>query len=276
MGHFRLLILDVDGTLVDVDEQISTPNRVALERAREAGCSIVIATARNKYSLDPIVSGTCAIDYAILSNGATVMEWRTGKQILRIRLPEAAVREAAALAQATGLAPICYGTLDDGGFAVYADGSGFIPEPYRRLNRDRIHYHENVVRSLPGLPASMSVYGPEHNAKELARLWRGRLGPAVAVYDGASPRNGCWVTYCTPAETSKALAAQRVATLLGIPREQTLAIGDEMNDLDLLQWAGLGVCMGDGHKDVRACADHVTGSLADHGVAQAIERFVLS
>ena len=63
--------------------------------------------------------------------------------------------------------------------------------------------------------------------------------------------------------------------MLGVPREQTLAVGDHLNDLELLEWAGLGVCMGDGYAEVVARADYVTGALAEDGAAQAIERFVL-
>jgi len=74
---------------------------------------------------------------------------------------------------------------------------------------------------------------------------------------------------------NKAHAAQTVAEMLGISRERTLAVGDELNDLELLAWAGLGIGMGDGHAEVRAQADYVTGTQAEDGVAQAIERYVL-
>ena len=74
---------------------------------------------------------------------------------------------------------------------------------------------------------------------------------------------------------NKAHAAQMVAGMLGIPRERTLAVGDELNDLELLAWAGIGICMGNGHAEVRARADYITGTQAEDGVAQAIEQFVL-
>jgi len=63
---------------------------------------------------------------------------------------------------------------------------------------------------------------------------------------------------------------------LEIQRAETLAIGDQLNDLELLEWAGLGVAMGDGCPETHARADAVTGSLADEGAAQAIERYVLA
>jgi hypothetical protein len=63
--------------------------------------------------------------------------------------------------------------------------------------------------------------------------------------------------------------------MLNVPREQIMAIGDHVNDVDLLRWAGLGVAIGDGHADARSAADHVTAGQSEDGVADAIERFVL-
>jgi hydroxymethylpyrimidine pyrophosphatase-like HAD family hydrolase len=74
----------------------------------------------------------------------------------------------------------------------------------------------------------------------------------------------------------KGVALAMLADHLGIAQEQTLAIGDGSNDLALLRWAGIGVAMGQAHPEVHAHADYVTRTLAEDGVAAALERFVLA
>lgn len=272
---YPLIFLDIDGTLIDVAETISERTRAALQRAEEAGCTLVLSTARNRHSVEPIAAQIGTPTYAILSNGAIVENLRTREVILKITLTRTVVREAVRLAHGFELAALCFGARDDGGRTVYADRRRPLPARYLEANHARLVYCNDLADELEHLPVSMSVYGPQAVVQELANVWKSRLGLGVSVFEGASPRNGCWVTYCTPAQTSKAYGAQTIAQLLSIPSEQTLAIGDERNDIELLRWAGLGVCMGDGHAEARACADFVTGSLAEDGAAQAIERFVL-
>jgi hypothetical protein len=95
------------------------------------------------------------------------------------------------------------------------------------------------------------------------------------VFAAPDAKYDCWCAFMNAAAADKADAAARVADIVGVAREETIAIGDHLNDLKLLRWAGLGVCMGDGHAEAIGCADHVTGSLAEDGAAQAIERFIL-
>ena len=76
-------------------------------------------------------------------------------------------------------------------------------------------------------------------------------------------------------QVNKGVALAAVAAHLGVAQAETMAVGDGMNDLPMLQWAGLGVAMGQAYPQVRAAADVVTASLADDGLAQAIERYIL-
>jgi Cof subfamily protein (haloacid dehalogenase superfamily) len=76
-------------------------------------------------------------------------------------------------------------------------------------------------------------------------------------------------------QVNKGVALAVVAAHYGIAQRETMAVGDGMNDLPMLEWAGLGVAMGQAYPQVRAAADVVTAALADDGLAQAIERYVL-
>lgn len=101
----------------------------------------------------------------------------------------------------------------------------------------------------------------------LAQILPGRLEMA---------RSGEHFLEVTRAGVSKGAGAARLAEMLGVSREQVMAIGDQGNDLSMLRWAGLGVAMGHAPDYVKAAADVVTGDNGPgEGVASAIERFIL-
>lgn len=277
---YRLLFLDLDGTLIGHDDVISPRTLDALHRAQRQGCVLVICTGRSRYAAEHIAAQIGGEGgYGIASNGSVVFQWEHPHPLQKSTLSGPVTREAIRLARLRGLAPVCLG-LEDDDRVIYADRRFPLPPSYVSAQGSRLNFRDNVLQEMTArnaLPMSLDVHGEDEQAvTELAQAWQQAFGAEDVVYYGFVQRFGCWGAFLNPAATGKARAAQWVADALGIPREQTLAVGDDLNDLDLLQWAGLGVCMGDGHADVQACAGHVTGTLAEDGVAQAIERFVLS
>ena len=98
--------------------------------------------------------------------------------------------------------------------------------------------------------------------------------PAGACVEQAGT-HATWCVEVHSERSGKGNGLRAVAERLGVAREEILAIGDHINDIKMLRFAGIGVAMGSGLPELRAVADHVTGTLAEDGVAQAIERFVL-
>ena len=276
---YRLLFLDLDGTLIGHDDVISPRTLDTLHRAQQQGCILVICTGRSRHAAQHIAAQIGGEGgYGIASNGSVVFQWNHPRPIQKSTLSEPVTWEAIRLARAHGLAPLCLG-LEDDDRVICADRSFPLPPSYMSVQGSRLLFCDDVLQEIAvrdALPMSIDVHGEdERDVARLTQVWRQAFGAGAAVYHCFVERFACWGAFLNPAETGKARAAQWVAEALGVPREQTLAIGDYLNDLDLLQWAGLGVCMGDGHADVRACAGHVTGTLAEDGVAQALERFVL-
>ena len=276
---YRLLFLDLDGTLIGHDDIISPRTRDALHRAQRQGCILVICTGRSRYAAQHVAAQIGGEGgYGIASNGSVIFQWEQPHPLKKSALSGPVTREAIRLARAHGLNPVCLG-LEDDDRVICADRCFLLPPSYVSAQGPRLAFCDDVFQEIAvrgTLPMSIDVHGEvEREVTELARAWRLAFGAEAVVYHGFVDRFGCWGAFLNPAATGKARAAQWVADALNIPREQTLAVGDYLNDIDLLQWAGLGVCMGDGHADVRACAGHVTGTLADDGAAQAIERFVL-
>ena len=274
---YRLIFLDLDRTLVGGDDIVSPRTLAALNAAQQRGCTIVICTGRNRFMVEHVAAQWSGHGYGVFSNGAVIAEWETGRVLQKIALTASTVREAARLAHVFALAPLCFGVHveEDGGRSVYTDRLFPVAPAYAVRNAQRFVFHDDLAVEGEIEPVGMAVYGLEDGTQALAQAWQDSLGTSVSVYHGPDSKYGCWCAFMNARAANKAHAAKTVAGMLGVPQEQTLGIGDELNDLELLQWAGMGVCMGDGHAEVRARCDHVTGALAEDGVAQAIERFVL-
>jgi len=275
---YDLIFLDLDGTLVDKDDIVSPRTLAALDAALGRGCALVICTGRNRFMVEHVASQWSGHGYGIFSNGAIIAEWETGHVLEKIALSTESVREAARLAHAFGLAPLCFGVHaeEDGGRKVYTDRHHPIISAYIVRNAQRLIFRDDLSGERDIQPVGMGAYGGEHETQMLAKAWQDALGADVSVYHSPDRKYDCWCAFMNARAANKAHAARRISEMLGVPRERTLAVGDHLNDLELLQWVGLGVCMGDGHETVRAQAGYVTGTLPEDGATQAIERFVLS
>lgn len=273
---YSLVFLDLDGTLVDRHDAVSPRTLAALNAAQQFGCVIVICTGRNRYMVEHIAAQWNGHGFGIFSNGAVIAEWETGRVLQKIALSSSTVREAARLADTVSASLLCFGVRveEDGGQSVYTDRRHPVFPAYAERHAHRLVYCDDLRIEADVPTVNIGVYGSERETETLAHAWQDALGSEASVYHSIEKKYGCWCTSMNAKAANKSHAAQMVAEMLSIPRERTLAVGDELNDLELLAWAGLGVCMGDGHAKVRALADHITGEQAEDGVAQAIERFV--
>lgn len=274
---YRLLFLDLDGTLVGQGDVVSPRTLSALDAAQRLGCTLVICTGRNRFMVEHVAAQWSGHGYGIFSNGAVIAQWETGRVLEKTAMVASTVRQAARLAHSFGASPLCFGVHveEDGGKSVYTDRQYPIVPAYAIRNAQRLVFVEDLTQDDEMQPVGMAVYGQENLTQSVAHAWRAALGSDMSVYHTPDGKYGCWCVFMNARSANKVHAARSVAKMLDVPQEQTLALGNEMNDLELLQWAGLGVCMGDGNTEVRAIVDHVTGTLAEDGAAQAIERLVL-
>ena len=276
-GPYRLLFLDIDGTLVGAHDVVSPQTLDALRAAQEIGVTIVISTGRNPYMADRVSDQIGCSGFGIYSNGAVIRDNMSKAVLRKVASPKEAVEIAIEAAIQQNVAPLCFGAHVevDGGEAVYTANRIPVLSAYAQSNSHRLRYLQSGEYGTIE-PTFIEALGDQETVETIARLWQEQIGSHVIVHQARTLRFQYWSAHMYSAAVSKATAAQFVAERLNIPASHAIAIGDHLNDLELFQWAGLGICMGDGHEDARAAAGHITGSLADHGVAQAIEQFILS
>ena len=272
-SRFRMVFADIDGTLVDGSGVLSARTLRAVNALRMADCRLVLCTGRGRQPAQNVADQIDCSGYGIVLNGAVVLEWESGKILRRSLLPAQTVESACAIARTENLAAVWLGA-EDRTDALYVENGTPLWPHYEARNRSRLKYVETLA-SVPEAPASLAAYGSEEQAVRLAREWQRSLGPDVTAVAGPTAVYHAWYAQLTTSEADKGIAAAFLAGHFGIPREQTLAIGDHVNDIGLLRWSGMGISMADGHPDARSASDYITGSFAEDGAASALERFVL-
>lgn len=274
-ARIRAVFLDIDGTLVGRNHTVSAGVVEAVGRARQHGCEIVLCTGRARVTTFPIAEQLGPpLGYAVTSNGGVLSHLGTGVILYRRLLPIPVALEALRMIRAAGADPYAYEDSDTEG----VEGARVLYHPDTDTSawdhRDpRYRPYADLLADLPFQPVSISTYGPPDTIRPIAAHLRERLGDSVSIIESGTEL--AWGVEIYVRGISKRTGLEAVAARLEAGREEIMAIGDHMNDLDMLEWAGWGVAMGNAQPEVKAIADWVTDSVAADGVARAIERFVL-
>lgn len=273
---YRLLMMDIDGTLLDEEGKITPRTRAAVRSALEAGILVTLATARRHFSA-ALFAADLGLDAPIVSyDGALICEhpdsaiWHTDP------LPALLGQTAIDAIQRYGMQPIVQYSLPDGEHVCTGPESG---DTVWEANYFRIFSAQIERRSLDDLcadehdPLRVVAFGPEDRlelvAAELRRLSCQLYFNPLGSYH--SPE----LAVMSPT-ASKGNALSVIASRLNIPMSQTVTIGDSFNDISMLGVAGLGVAMGQAPDEVRTTAHVLTLPNTDDGAAVAIERYILS
>lgn len=257
----RLLIgLDVDGTLVDHDGVMSPPMRRVLQKAA-AEHIVVISTGRSLGATLPIVEAAgITRGYAVCSNGAVTLELDPsadgGHRIIDTR----AFRPGHALRTLREVAPDAHYAVEmvDGTFQATA---GFQDSSFG------VQAQEKPLDDLLELEAvRVVVHVPDLSPQEFSKVIAESGVHGVEYSIGWT----AWLDMAAPG-VSKATALETVRADLGIEQVHTVAVGDGFNDTEMLQWAGVGVAMGQAPQGVKDVADTVTDSVYEDGTVLVLE-----
>jgi hydroxymethylpyrimidine pyrophosphatase-like HAD family hydrolase len=234
----------------------------------------VLSTGRSRFTAEPIAAQLgIPPGYLVASNGAVVMHLATREVLSRRCLPIPVALEIVRTIFRAGAAPY-----------VFEDGTGEGVEAARVLHppdirvprwadRPRYRPHSGLADALPFAPVSVNTYGPPEIVRPLVSRLRGNLPGDVCIIESGTEQD--WGAEVFLHGVSKRAGLETVAERLRVPREEAMAIGDHINDIEMIAWAGFGVAMGNAIPEVRSIADWVTAPVAEDGVALAIERFVL-
>jgi hypothetical protein len=266
--RYRLIVLDVDGTLVDHERRISPTTLQALAAAKTAGIHVTLATGRMYASGLPYARTIGADAPLILYNGARIQDPAGGGILFSTLLPRPQALRGLRLARELGLHVNLY--LGD---EVYIERVNETSRESARKDGVEQVAVGDLVRFLDGQqadPVKVLLIGPEDRLKAFARVY-------CAGGEGLPDVVRSEPTYLEimPRGISKGAALIRLCDLLGIPTSTTVAFGDGLNDLEMIQVAGLGVAMGNAHGDVKRAARVVAPDNNADGVADILWEHVL-
>jgi len=267
---YRMLVVDIDGTLIGRDGTVSVADREALARAYNSGVKVSLSTGRATMACRGIVRELGLDGEHVFFDGALVINPEDGSEVYIQPIDPAVVRQVVDFAHASN--------LNIGLFSA----TRYFVERESRLARVRHQFFgiRPAVADFNGLwererivKAGMATSSPEEvdKVKQLAREFKGSLDvmwaktPAFPDVDFIN---------IVAREVSKGRALEALASYLGVPLSQVIAIGDGTNDISLLSLAGLGIAMGNAPDEVKAVADYVTLDIDHSGVAAAIEKFL--
>jgi HAD superfamily hydrolase (TIGR01484 family) len=279
--RYRLVITDLDGTLLNRRGQVSEANLLAIRRLQDAGVEVIPATGRALREADHVLDFINHVGHAIMAGGALVHDATDGRVIIRRGLPEDLVRGTSAILAEYGLLSQHLQDHTCAGFDYVMVGDHafdpatkwwfeVVPVTYQRVAS--IEHHPSIEHTVRvGGVAPADVLAPV--AQRIAREFGDRL--AVQHWSAQTAEDAInSPTHLLEAfdrGVNKWTAIEAVCAELGIDPAETVAIGDGLNDLEMIRHAGLGVAMENADPRIAAVAKARAGHHDRDGFAAVAE-----
>lgn len=271
--NYRLLALDIDGTLLNSKSELTPRTKAAILLARDSGVKVVLATGRRLTNTLPLVHTLGLSEFVVVHNGAVIYDPQAGKALYQRGIDLLMAQEIVDRLDALGLNYVVYTGESAGEQVVAPVGSWDDPEdllayylgesaefvnkikldvpPVRISLIDKVKKIDSFCEHLPFYTGKMNalVFGTKRD------IWRG-----IEII---------------PADCSKGAGLADVARRLGIEAKDVMAVGDNVNDIEMITWAGLGIAMENGSRLLKAEAKRIAPSNDEDGLAQIIEELFL-
>ena len=264
---YKLLVLDLDGTLTNKKKEITPHTLQVLKKAQQEGLKIVLASGRPTYGIVPLAEQLELKHfggYIMAFNGGLILDCATGETIHQNFLDPSVY-------------PYLYekGNTKDFKILSYKDEyivSEDIANEYvayeARLNKMPLMQVENFLDVITFPEPKCLIVGDPEILKDLELEMREKLQHCMSVY-----RSEPFFLELLPLGIDKAKCLEKLLERMQIDRKNVIACGDGFNDLSMIEFAGLGVAMANAQQVVKNAADYITLSNEEDGVAAVVEKF---
>lgn len=267
---YKLLVLDLDGTLTNPEKKITEHTRQTLIKAQQQGVKLVLASGRPTYGIVPLAN-LLEMDkyegYILSYNGGEIIDWKTGEMMYKNLLdPE--------------VLPYLYQCAKDNDFAIVSyEGENVLTERPEDeyvlkeafLNAMKIKKVDNFLEAIKHPIAKCLIVGDAIRLAILEKEMFEHLKDRMGVF-----RSEPYFLELVPKGIDKAKSLAVLLKEIGIDKEEMIAIGDGFNDLSMIQFAGLGIAMDNAQDVVKQHAKFITRSNTEDGVAYAVEKFIFN
>jgi Cof subfamily protein (haloacid dehalogenase superfamily) len=266
MSSVRLLIADVDGTLVTPDKALTARSCTAVERLREAGIRFAITSGRPPRGM-AMLTGPLRLDSAVAAfNGGLFVKPDLTTVIEERTVAPAVAKEVVANLLAAGL-----------DVWVYRGSDWFIRDagaPHVAREQRTVEFAPTVIHDLDRvLDGAVKIVGVSDDGPLVAKCeaeLRRRIGAQASA-----ARSQPYYLDVTHPDANKGMVVRIASRVLGVPLEQIATIGDAPNDVLMFSVGGVSIAMGNASREVQGAARYVTTSNTAEGFANAVDRFIL-
>lgn len=265
----RLIVADLDGTLLNSDHVVAPFTAASVDAAIARGVLFTVATGKT-FSSTPAIIERFRIHIPVICGNGTQVFAPDGTLIFEHPIPLDYALDAVHMAENEGFRAIVY------------TREGLLTDRRDDNVAELVAHHEPEPEIVPDLDAALrnhhkpyklvlmnrDLAAVENMQKRMTARFEGR---AAVVRSGLAS-----LVEIMPCGVTKGTALQVILDQVGVRAEETIAFGDNCNDLDMLKRVGIGVAMGQSPQDVREQVDYVTGTNDEDGVGYALHKFVLT
>lgn len=264
---YKLIAIDMDGTLLREDKTVSERTKRAIKVACEKGVRVVLASGRPIEGLERYLEElglNTEEDYVMSYNGSLIQNVKTKESISKNVLKGEDLHYLYDLSQELGINIHAFSKMGcvTPRMSEYSILEGRINGiPVLEIDYSEVAKEEDIIKVM--------MVDPEEILEEAIKKLPQEVYEKYTVV-----RSAPYFLEFLSKSSGKGIGIKALAEHLGIKQEEIICIGDAGNDLDMIQFAGLGVAMGNAFKEVKEVANYITKTNEDDGVAHVIERFI--
>lgn len=268
--EYKAIALDIDGTLTNSKKEISKKTKEAVMEAAKRGVKIIVASGRPIPGIMKIASALKLKEvggYILSYNGGLILDCKTGEVIRRETIPTEYYYTIVNTVRKSGVAVLTY---DQKGIITEWPDDEYV-QIEAKINHIPVrHVSQLEQRAAEDPVVKFLVVGHPKDLKPVYEKLNQKLDGAVNIFFSEP-----YFMEITPQGIEKASSLELLLDQIGIDRRHLMACGDGFNDIQMLQYAGLSVAMGNAQPETKEFADYIAPDNDHDGVADAIHKFIL-
>lgn len=262
--------MDLDGTLTNSQKKVSSKTREYIRRAQERGVDIILASGRPLIGIERVAKALNLYEtggYILAYNGGQIIDCKAQKALIEHFVPMEYYHEICEVIHKFRVFPLTYNETG----VICEDNENKYVQKESYNNSVPLYKVESLESELKKPVVKFMVVGEPEELNRAAVYLKECFNGALNVFFSEP-----YFLEITPPGIEKKSALANLLKLLNVPREALMACGDGLNDIPMLEYAGLSVAMANAYDETKKYADYISASNEEDGVAVAIEKFILT